>query len=631
MPSISEILDSVSVPALIKDEVIQNGNFEKSNRGVIYYSGGFTVVFPVYANGQQWAFRCWHTEMGNVRKRFKIISDYINKLNSSYFCNFYYCDSGLIVDGKVFPTTRMDWVNGNTINQYIIQNANNKELILSLADKFLKMTDSLHKNHIAHGDLQHGNIIITDVGDIKLVDYDSLFVPGLEGESDIIIGKAEYQHPKRNKLKIASEKLDYFSELTIYLSIIAIAYQPSLVERFSIDDSLLFQSSDWNDIKSSDIYKSLKAIGNDDISLLLDILVGYLEEDDIDNLVPFSELWSKLLREPVINSFLCGVADGIVFRGVETSISWDAENVGKVEFDSVELPKDQRTYKMAFTDDTDIVLVIRNGLHCVEHRKHIKVVDVPEIKFSVQKNKLKREENGIESTILRWSVSNAYSVFLRCDGNILSTTQKSSGFTINPKNDSIYELIAIGLDNKTEFKSEIRVAVRNPAKIDFQSDKLYTIPGVPVSISWSTNHAKSVKLNGNEVPAQGKTSFYPNSDEEYTLSVKDDFGEAVETIKIHMLPLPVIKSVLVSMPDINQTINIQYETPRFELTPNIPVINTDFISLEVPKIPDLKNEGLFVELESPPCINLVKRISQFVKNLIRKQSSIWKIKTVRII
>ena len=170
MPSISEILDSVSVPALIKDEVIRNGNFEKSSRGVIYYSGGFTVVFPVYSNGHKWAFRCWHTEMGNVRKRFKVIADYVNQLNSSYFCNFYYCDSGLIVDGKVFPTTRMDWINGKTINQYIAKNAEIKELMLILADKFLRMTDSLHKYHIAHGDLQHGNIIITDTGDIKLVD-----------------------------------------------------------------------------------------------------------------------------------------------------------------------------------------------------------------------------------------------------------------------------------------------------------------------------------------------------------------------------------------------------------------------------------------------------------------------------
>lgn len=617
MPSISEILDSISVPSLIKDDIIKNGEFTKTTRGIVYYSGGFTVVFPVNANGQKWAFRCWHTEMGNVRERFKTISNYINALNSPYFCNFYYCDSGLVVDGKIFPTTRMEWVEGTPINLYIAKNVNNKDCLLSLADEFLAMIKFLHDNHIAHGDLQHGNIIITDSGKIKLVDYDSLFVPGLEGGSDIITGKAEFQHPKRNKLKIASEKLDYFSELTIYLSIIAIAYQPSLIKQYSIEDSLLFQSGDWSDIENSDIFKSLKAIGNDDILLLLDILECYLKEDNIDNLTPFPDLWRNLLKEPVILSFSCGAVDGIAFRGEETSIIWNAENVGKIELNSVELHKDKRIHKMNFINDTDIVLVIRNGLQRVEQKKHIKVVNIPAIEFNVEKNNLKKREDYIESTKLNWSVSDAYSVSVRCNGDILSTDKTSFGFTINPIADTIYELIAIGLDNKTEFKSEIKVLVRNPAKINFQSDKIYTLPGVPVSISWSTNYAKLVKLNGKEVPLQGKTYVTSNTDEEYVLSVKDDFGETNETIKIQMLPLPVVKSILIGMPNINQTTNIQYEIPHFESIHDIPIITTDFVRVDTPTIPDLKHSGLFVKLETTPQLSLTRLISKFIKKIIR--------------
>ncbi len=617
MPSIREIVDSISVSSLIKDELIKNGEFIKTGREVRRYVGGFTVVFPVDVNGHKWAFRCWYTEMGNVRKRFKIISNYINRLQSQYFCNFYYCDEGLVVDGKIFPTTRMDWVEGEPINQYIAQNAKNKERLLSLADEFLTMVEFLHANHIAHGDLQHGNIIVTHSGKIKLVDYDSLFVPGLEGESDIITGKAEFQHPQRGKLKMASEKLDYFSELTIYLSIISIAHQPSLTDEYSIDDSLLFRSRDWIDLENSNIYKSLKAIANDDISILLSILVSYLKEENINNLTPFPIIWRTLIKEPVINSFICGNVDGIVFRGEETLITWDAENIGKVELNSLELPIDQRTYKMKFTNDTDIALVIKNGIHSIENKKHIKVIDVPTIHFSADKNKLKRKEDDIESTKLKWSVSNAHSVILRCEGNTLSKNKTNYGFIISPKADTIYELVAIGLDKKTEFKSEINIVVRNPAKIDFQSDKMFTLPGVPISISWSTVHAKSVKLNDTEVPLQGKTIFSPNTDEEYTLSVKDDFGETNKTINIRMLPLPIVKSVLVGMPDINKTINIQCTMPHFESIPDIPTVNTDFIKLDAPTVPDLKHNGLFVELRSTPRLKLTKRISRFLKNIIR--------------
>ena len=337
MPSIIDIIDSVSNPPLIKDKVVKDGTFERHNGNPVYYTGGFTVVFPVSTKHEKWAFRCWHTEIGNVRERFKTISGYINKLKSSYFCDFYYCDEGLVVDGKIFPTTRMKWINGDSINEFIRKNSNNKEKLLSLAEKFLAMTEFLHENRIAHGDLQHGNIIIEN-DEIKLVDYDSLYVPGLDGQSDIIIGKAEFQHPKRSRLKIVSEKLDYFSELVIYLSIIAIAHKPSILEEYSIDDSLLFQANDWQDLENSNIFRTLNDITNDDITLLLFILKDYLKENDINNLQPFSKIWKELLKEPKINSFNCGKVDGVVFRNLDTEITWECENFNFISINGVEIP-----------------------------------------------------------------------------------------------------------------------------------------------------------------------------------------------------------------------------------------------------------------------------------------------------
>lgn len=615
MPSISEILDSVSAPVLIKDEVIRNGNFEKSSRGVIYYSGGFTVVFPVQANGQKWAFRCWHTEMGNVRMRFKIISDYINQLNSSYFCNFYYCDSGLIVDGKVFPTTRMDWVNGKTLNQYIAENASNKELMLSLANKFLMMTDSLHKYKIAHGDLQHGNIIISDAGEIRLVDYDSLFVPGLEGESDIIIGKAEYQHPNRKKVKITSEKLDYFSELVIYLSIIAIAHKPSIIQDFSIDDSLLFQSKDWDDFNNSPIYVALKDIGNNDINLLIDILIDYLNESDITNLRPFADIWRDLQKEPVIHSLVCGNVDGIVFRDIETLISWQADNASKVFINSEELPFGQSSHKMTFTDDSEILIIVKNGLHTIEQRKQIKVLDAPIIQFKADKHKLKKTSNGTESATLSWSVSNASFVELKCGSKTLSNDTSNVNYAVSPIADSKYELVAIGLDKKTIFKSEISLIVREPANVSFNSDKLFTLPGIPVTISWDVQRAKNVRLNNNCVGIKGKVFFSPNNDEHYVLTYEDDFGTSSSELTVKMLPLPVVKSILVDTPNINNAVGIQYSAPRFRKIPNLPSIETSFISLNVPDIPDLNDSGLNITLPKTPKTKFSEKVSNFLKNI----------------
>lgn len=619
MPSISEIIDSVSVPSLIKDEVIKNGIFEKSGSEPTYFSGGFTVVFPVSTPNDKWAFRCWHTEMGNVRERFKIISDCINGLSSPYFCDFYYCDSGLVVDGKLFPTTRMKWVNGDSINDYIIKNSKNKEKLLSLAEKFLAMTEFLHNHKIAHGDLQHGNIIIEN-NNIKLVDYDSLFVPDLDGYSDIITGKAEFQHPNRFKLKIASEKLDYFSELVIYLSIVAIAYSPSLLDEFSIQDSLLFQSSDWKDFENSHIFKALTDIRNDDITLLLSILVNYLKEDDVNNLRPFPSIWKELLLEPVIKSFHCGNADGIVFRGQKAQISWEIENYNSVSINDEVIGKGQTDYSMNFSKDTEIVLTVQNGLHKTKVRKRIKVVDEPKITFKANKTKLKKTEKGVEPLILNWCVKNASLVSIICNNEILSTSNTSDKFTINPTNDSIYELIAIGLDNKTEFKSIVEIAVREPAKVEFNSDKMYTLPDVPFVISWHLKNAKNIELNGATIPAHGKSTFTNKNDEVYKLTFEDEFGKHSRELEIKMLPLPVIETVLVETPNVFTAVEIK--TPNLAITnvPSIPNFQLDFVNMDINDIPNLKDSGLFVELPQTPQINLATRMSNFVKRIFTKNN-----------
>lgn len=619
MPSISEIIDSVSVPTLIQDEVIQNGIFEKSGYEPVYYSGGFTVVFPVTTQQGKWAFRCWHTEMGNVRDRFRIISDYINDLNSSYFCSFYYCDRGLVVDGKLFPTTRMKWINGETINEYIKKNSKNKDKLLSLAEKFLAMTEFLHKHRIAHGDLQHGNIIIEN-NEIKLIDYDSLFVPGLEGQSDIITGKVEFQHPNRLNLRIASEKLDYFSELVIYLSIISIAYKPSLLNKFSIDDSLLFQASDWNDFENTRIFNALSEIKNDDITLLLYVLIKYLDEQNINNLLPFTDLWKDLLKKPIIKSFVCGNVDGIVFRDKETIINWDIDNFNYVSLNDNVIQKGQLNYTMKFSNDAEIVLCVKNGLHKLEQSKQIKVVDAPRIKFTSNKKKLMKTAQGVEPLFLSWSVKNASTVTLLCDGKVVSLSRSADKFETNPLNDSVYELLVIGLDNKTEFKSKLEIAVREPAEVEFTSDKIFTLPDVPVTILWNLTRAKNIKLNGTKVPASGKSNFTSKKNEVYKLTFDDEFGKHSQELEVKILPLPTISTILVETPNINTTVKIQ--TPSLAITkiPNIPYIQLDFINLDKIEVKNLKNNGLFVELPPAPQINLITRISDFIKHIFKKNN-----------
>lgn len=291
MLNVVDIIQSIQVPQLIKDIYINKGTPILDSRGrPVHYTGGFAVVFPFLVNGNKWAFRCWSANIGDVEKRLHILSTELKRLQLSYFCDFAYEATGIIVNGISYPTTRMQWVDGKTIKDYLCEHKTQSEIIKKLAHDFLKMCNILHQNKIAHGDLQHGNILVSSDGNIYLIDYDSVYLPALQGENDIITGLPDYQHPARKVNKFVSEKLDYFSELIIYLSIRAIAEAPSLIDKYKVEDAdrMLFAKEDYEDIRHSEIYKDISALG-EEFKELLGILEGYLKENDINNLQPFTD------------------------------------------------------------------------------------------------------------------------------------------------------------------------------------------------------------------------------------------------------------------------------------------------------------------------------------------------------
>lgn len=291
MPEISDIQISIQIrDKLVRDYVAKNADFHKlPTGGYEKYSGGFSVAFPCEYNGEKWAFRCWHVTIDKAMERYKLLSQALPSYKLPYFIDFYYEEQGIVVNGITYPTIRMRWVNGKNIKDYIGRNLNDSDKIYRLADRFLKMVRVLHKSSIAHGDLQHENIMVNSRGNLVLIDYDSLFIPELKGiaDEDIIAGKPDYQHPCRKKNKIASPKIDYFSEVVILLGILGLARDRTLWEKYRVADSdgLLFSKDDYSNLKKSQIYLDLYRFGHP-FSDLLDILCSYLKSTDINRLEP---------------------------------------------------------------------------------------------------------------------------------------------------------------------------------------------------------------------------------------------------------------------------------------------------------------------------------------------------------
>ena len=307
--------------------------------GPMFYPGGFGVVFPLENSaGHKYAFRVWHKEIKGIRDRTNKIAQYLQTLNLPYFVEFDYVPGGLTVeeeDGQpTVDTVRMEWVEGDNLHNFITNSKENnseadfKIKMRNLAANFKKMFKDLHQVGVSHGDLQHGNVVIKDDLSIKLVDYDSVYVPTIQGEEQITSGLTGYQHPiRKTTCTQAAPYDDYFSELIIYSGLLALSIKPDLWpdDEEEIDNfSFLFNESDFNNIQNSThgitvfsesdfpkiscpLFQTLANASSSDpvdqksiaeLRNLLVLLVNYLMASDLSTLKPMKGTKKKRPRNP---------------------------------------------------------------------------------------------------------------------------------------------------------------------------------------------------------------------------------------------------------------------------------------------------------------------------------------------
>jgi len=361
----------LKVPALkgAKARINKNGN-------PFVYVGGFNMVFQLTHKSKKWAFRVWHVPMGENEERYLKISKYLTSKKLPYFAEFIYDEKGILVNGELVDTIRMEWLDGMLFKEYIEKYLANSSLLVSLADNFLKMCQDLRDNQISHGDLQEGNILVTENGDIKLVDYDSICIPEIEGQKELVTGLKGYQHSSRFKGGKSSLKADYFSELIIYLSILAIAEKPELWEKYQVKDTqyLLFSETDFEDLENSKIYKDLSRLSLK-IDKLLAILIEYLKTVNYTELKPFL----LYLAPPVITKFTSDKE--VLIQGSEISLIWEVENALKVSINNcVNDVEHSGTVILKPQDNFEYVLTAIGFNETVVKKLEIKVFPTPIIK-----------------------------------------------------------------------------------------------------------------------------------------------------------------------------------------------------------------------------------------------------------
>ena len=242
-------------------------------------SGAFAVVFKMKdeQTGKCYALKCFTEEQEGRAEAYLQIADELEFVDSSYITSVKYLDKEIFVDSSCeedeFPVLLMDWIDGETMENYIAENYQDNYAMAMLCYRFCKMAAWLRFQPFAHGDIKPDNIMVRPDGNLTLVDYDGMFVPAMKGQKSPTIGTKDFSHPLRT-VDDFDETIDDFALASIALSLKAISLKPSLLDEYGAADRLLFSAEDYRDLSKSKVLAALQELMNDEeVNTLLSLFL----------------------------------------------------------------------------------------------------------------------------------------------------------------------------------------------------------------------------------------------------------------------------------------------------------------------------------------------------------------------
>jgi hypothetical protein len=260
-PQITEYHEAVQHPAqAFIDPDLKQGAVAENNLGLpLVMSGGFALTYAVTTPRRKCAVRCFHREIPAIQQKYEAISKKLRSLTNGCFVDFDFQQSGISVRQKIFPIVRMDWVEGDTLGVWLDKHFDDRRALEKARTDFAAIARLLEGKGIAHGDIQNGNVMVTN-GDIKLIDYDGMFVPGMRAGNGSETGHKHFQHPDR-RVSNFGPGMDRFSFIALDLSLKAVIEDKSLYRMFREGgETIIFKANDFAAPSSSEIFRRLLAM-----------------------------------------------------------------------------------------------------------------------------------------------------------------------------------------------------------------------------------------------------------------------------------------------------------------------------------------------------------------------------------
>ena len=262
LPAAGDYYKAVQAPArCFTVPKLQAAEFVWDSLGPTLARGSSAVVFQAAVEGRPQALRCYIREDASSRDRYSALDAYLAGHDlSPYVSGTTWLDGAITVNRAPWPVLTMDWIDGRTLNEYVdfLVTGSNAAALTTLAGRWRELVALLQRSEFAHGDLQHGNVMVDQDGQLRLVDFDGVWIPQLAGQSPPTeFGHPNYQHPLHHNW---DRWLDTFSALVIYTSLVALARDPGLWLALYNSKNLLFAKTDFFPPFTTETWKQLAAL-----------------------------------------------------------------------------------------------------------------------------------------------------------------------------------------------------------------------------------------------------------------------------------------------------------------------------------------------------------------------------------
>lgn len=284
LPSAEEYLEIIDSKIPESLAILHNYKFLKEKETYLNVRGGNNIIFKAEFQSKFYAVRFFLNDNEELFRRYHEVENFLSRKPFSWNVPFRYIN-------EKYPVIVMNWIDSLSFTEYLDLIIGDPSCISKLQQKLILLSQELEGNGIGHGNLNMKHVRFIKQGGsyvLKLIDYDSMFIPDFKDQNSFTVGSAGFKHPMRLDSDF-SETIDRFSFWVFITALEAFKIDPSLwlnakQNGFDKKEQILFTYRNLAFPKQSGIFQIVRGYKNAALNFYLDKLVSFCLASSVDQI-----------------------------------------------------------------------------------------------------------------------------------------------------------------------------------------------------------------------------------------------------------------------------------------------------------------------------------------------------------